>query len=115
HTLNAITTIIYINTKTTPDINTLSLHDALPICLQIGLHAEPARVHRAHHEVGHHTPLPHAREQHAGIGGLESSGGAEPAPEVARSEEHTSELQSRGHLVCRLLLQKKKNDHQVDI
>src|SRR5690625_6287658 len=27
-----------------------------------------------------------------------------------RSEEHTSELQSRGHLVCRLLLEKKKSD-----
>src|SRR5437870_10785215 len=34
-----------------------------------------------------------------------------------RSEEHTSELQSRGHLVCRLLLEKKKkkkkNEHQM--
>src|SRR5690625_6623566 len=29
-------------------------------------------------------------------------------PDVIRSEEHTSELQSRGHLVCRLLLEKKK-------
>src|SRR5690625_6453241 len=29
--------------------------------------------------------------------------------EYTRSEEHTSELQSRGHLVCRLLLEKKKN------
>src|SRR5690625_3948187 len=29
---------------------------------------------------------------------------------AARSEEHTSELQSRGHLVCRLLLEKKKNN-----
>src|SRR5690625_6907499 len=29
---------------------------------------------------------------------------------VYRSEEHTSELQSRGHLVCRLLLEKKKKD-----
>src|SRR5690554_7208400 len=29
-----------------------------------------------------------------------------------RSEEHTSELQSRPHLVCRLLLEKKKNKHQ---
>src|SRR5690625_5661993 len=29
---------------------------------------------------------------------------------VERSEEHTSELQSRGHLVCRLLLEKKKNN-----
>src|SRR2546422_2565131 len=35
------------------------------------------------------------------------------ARETARSEEHTSELQSRLHLVCRLLLEKKKktNDH----
>src|SRR5690625_5699156 len=32
----------------------------------------------------------------------------ENAEEVVRSEEHTSELQSRGHLVCRLLLEKKK-------
>src|SRR5690625_6221614 len=32
------------------------------------------------------------------------------APEAPRSEEHTSELQSRGHLVCRLLLEKKKNE-----
>src|SRR5690625_6546229 len=31
---------------------------------------------------------------------------------AARSEEHTSELQSRGHLVCRLLLEKKKHSHQ---
>src|SRR5690625_7744246 len=35
---------------------------------------------------------------------------AEPVdPRRNRSEEHTSELQSRGHLVCRLLLEKKKN------
>src|SRR5690625_5424059 len=33
---------------------------------------------------------------------------SEPAIEIVRSEEHTSELQSRGHLVCRLLLEKKK-------
>src|SRR2546429_6758668 len=31
-----------------------------------------------------------------------------PAPAMGRSEEHTSELQSRLHLVCRLLLEKKK-------
>src|SRR3989442_8046826 len=30
---------------------------------------------------------------------------------VSRSEEHTSELQSRPHLVCRLLLEKKKNNN----
>src|SRR5258708_15553588 len=33
---------------------------------------------------------------------------------VARSEEHTSELQSPDHLVCRLLLEKKKNKIQID-
>src|SRR2546422_5471257 len=38
-------------------------------------------------------------------GGVNSSGGPQPK----RSEEHTSELQSRLHLVCRLLLEKKKN------
>src|SRR5690625_4220589 len=32
-----------------------------------------------------------------------------------RSEEHTSELQSRGHLVCRLLLEKKKKNHKKQI
>src|SRR2546422_1368373 len=36
--------------------------------------------------------------------------GAEPLP---RSEEHTSELQSRLHLVCRLLLEKKKQKHEI--
>src|SRR2546422_7790941 len=34
-------------------------------------------------------------------------------PIVARSEEHTSELQSRLHLVCRLLLEKKKKKHKT--
>src|SRR5690625_6586234 len=32
---------------------------------------------------------------------------------VLRSEEHTSELQSRGHLVCRLLLEKKNETHHI--
>src|SRR2546422_5391864 len=35
----------------------------------------------------------------------------EPEPQRLRSEEHTSELQSRLHLVCRLLLEKKKNSY----
>src|SRR5690625_3539546 len=35
--------------------------------------------------------------------------GKRKVDEAKRSEEHTSELQSRGHLVCRLLLEKKKN------
>src|SRR5258707_6601361 len=36
---------------------------------------------------------------------------AAAAPRVVRSEEHTSELQSRQYLVCRLLLEKKKSQH----
>src|SRR5947209_8845295 len=36
-------------------------------------------------------------------------GGVETDPVLGRSEEHTSELQSRQYLVCRLLLEKKKN------
>src|SRR5207253_5542187 len=38
---------------------------------------------------------------------------AEPVLAAWRSEEHTSELQSRGHLVCRLLLEKKKAMHKI--
>src|SRR5207253_7913989 len=39
---------------------------------------------------------------------------APPGMTPSRSEEHTSELQSRGHLVCRLLLEKKKNIHKLN-
>src|SRR2546422_5292944 len=35
--------------------------------------------------------------------------------EIERSEEHTSELQSRLHLVCRLLLEKKKKKRQINV
>src|SRR5690348_17638247 len=38
---------------------------------------------------------------------------AEPAPRLERSEEHTSELQSPVHLVCRLLLEKKKKNSHI--
>src|SRR5690625_6804099 len=41
-------------------------------------------------------------------GGVIGSMASAAWPERRRSEEHTSELQSRGHLVCRLLLEKKK-------
>src|SRR5205085_8541818 len=48
-----------------------------------------------------------------------STGGLSPTPTTtARSEEHTSELQSQSNLVCRLLLEKKKNtqtDNEVKI
>src|SRR2546429_5404353 len=84
----------FFNDTATTEIYTLSLHDALPIFLLDGRLALPrAGVGR--------TVLPGAHaDQHiphpVGIPGH-------------RSEEHTSELQSRLHLVCRLLLEKKKN------
>src|SRR3989442_11708007 len=49
-----------------------------------------------------------AEDAEGGDASEESKDEAQPAEEL-RSEEHTSELQSRPHLVCRLLLEKKKN------
>src|SRR3989442_8114013 len=53
------------------------------------------------------------QEMHAG-----PDGPLQVRPDLRRSEEHTSELQSRPHLVCRLLLEKKKigvgNDDDID-
>src|SRR5438105_15717189 len=72
----------------TAGISTLSLHDALPIL-------------SAHRRVD-----PHGRE----IRDLGAHGVVERLAHALRSEEHTSELQSRVDLVCRLLLEKKKWD-----
>src|SRR5205809_3034542 len=86
------------------NIYTLSLHDALPICL-LGYfdallgheHADDARV-RPDRVVELHWHLSPVFSCFV----------------VDRSEEHTSELQSRLHLVCRLLLEKKKyNIHNI--
>src|SRR5437870_11407002 len=78
----------YTDTATT-EIYTLSLHDALPISDHAEVQHRPAITAHAAREL---VPRPHAP---GSIG-------------ASRSEEHTSELQSRGHLVCRLLLEKKK-------
>src|SRR2546422_6304372 len=55
-------------------------------------------------------PLLYNRARHGdwGIGHSKTAGGDDEPPDPERSEEHTSELQSRLHLVCRLLLEKKK-------
>src|SRR2546422_6875497 len=70
----------FFNDTATTEIYTLSLHDALPI----------------------------SRRRESASGHTRAD--TEPAPDSRRrrSEEHTSELQSRLHLVCRLLLEKKK-------
>src|SRR5690242_21958319 len=79
----------------TTEISTLSLHDALPIF------AHPAAGHDGEHAAG----LDHLAEAVAAVGDLLGHVGH---VEVGRSEEHTSELQSHVNLVCRLLLEKKK-------
>src|SRR2546422_4640791 len=85
----------FFNDTATTEIYTLSLHDALPISLPIGRF--PRR----------HDALPHGRANYRQGAGDENRG--EPGQRDAeRLEEHTSELQSRLHLVCRLLLEKKK-------
>src|SRR3989442_8766469 len=48
------------------------------------------------------------REPETGVEEARQAGVVAPGDDAGRSEEHTSELQSRPHLVCRLLLEKKK-------
>src|SRR5438093_7772281 len=92
---------LFFNDTATSEIYTLSLHDALPIS-----GARSARAPRA--------AVDRLRPARAHLGGPCRGRGARawPAREHARSEEHTSELQSLTNLVCRLLLEKKKNTTQ---
>src|SRR3712207_8855235 len=88
---------IFFNDSATTDIYTLSLHDALPIFPHpLALAARPGR--RLVRGLG-------ARAVGRQLPGQRRSGAARHAR--SRSEEHTSELQSRQYLVCRLLLEKK--------
>src|SRR5206468_4634209 len=107
--------LYYFTATATCHFHTLSLHDALPISLDdprgnLVQHEFPgAGVHRvtgvrpaliAHDQIGalgeHVDNLPFALVERADL------------VVRYRSEEHTSELQSRSDLVCRLLLEKKK-------
>src|SRR5205814_7427746 len=86
----------------TPEIYTLSLHDALPIL------AVPCAAQIIHEGVDYwRTPLNGTKFKFPEKD-VESLCKAAPDPTWNRSEEHTSELQSLRHLVCRLLLEKKK-------
>src|SRR5262249_58176024 len=78
----------FFNDTAPPEISTLSLHDALPIWAIVALARPSLRASCA--------------------GWPFSSAGV--AASCARSEEHTSELQSLTNLVCRLLLEKKKQN-----
>src|SRR2546430_7951929 len=101
----------FFNDTATTEIYTLSLHDALPICRGACLRPRPDRLQRgrARRRALRHRRRLHRRFSDRSEGGLALRARA-PAREPGRSEEHTSELQSQSNLVCRLLLEKKKND-----
>src|SRR2546422_3711155 len=80
----------FFNDTATTEIYTLSLHDALPISLSQVEAVCDVRYERAV-RIGNEYRIPTVTD---------------------RSEEHTSELQSRLHLVCRLLLEKKKKNNK---
>src|SRR5687768_18368884 len=89
------------------EIYTLSLHDALPIC---GLaEAELEEFDRAGEAGG--RVLGARLELERRRVGIPAGGVGGEVLDDLRSEEHTSELQSRLHLVCRLLLEKKNKDN----
>src|SRR3712207_8828843 len=102
----------FFNDTATTEIYTLSLHDALPISGHRGrTHTLSTRHDRRYHGGRRPRRLRSApaatRPRTDGTG----SGRADLTGHTAsRSEEHTSELQSRQYLVCRLLLEKKKDD-----
>src|SRR5207253_5977855 len=108
-----LTSLLSSTHPSTTELYTLSLHDALPIL--VGHHDDRGAGDRDRQE-GRHLEesvrdgvvhqVPRERAQ-----GCADETGVESPPRTdssRRSEEHTSELQSRGHLVCRLLLEKKK-------
>src|SRR5689334_24518708 len=94
-------TALFFNTTATTEIYTLSLHDALPISDTLGRPCSRG-VPVAARPRWLSLDLAVPRE----YGSLSAK---KQAGNVARSEEHTSELQSQFHLVCRLLLEKKKS------
>src|SRR3712207_7065025 len=98
----------FFNDTATTEIYTLSLHDALPISLRqqrlrLVLEERECRVER--HRWRNDSLDPY---------GIELLEFLQLARLRRRSEEHTSELQSRQYLVCRLLLEKKKQTKTLD-
>src|SRR3712207_7235830 len=100
--------LFFFNDAATTEIYTLSLHDALPISPEWTSAARgPRRPPRRRPRSSSSTSAPGARTPAATR--------AAPRSGRMRSEEHTSELQSRQYLVCRLLLEKKKIHTSVQL
>src|SRR2546425_5244066 len=90
----------FFNDTATTEIYTLSLHDALPIYYGSGSIATlPIRCSSSRTFPGFRRSAP-----------ITTSASTAFRCCSSRSEEHTSELQSLAYLVCRLLLEKKKNN-----
>src|SRR3712207_7163317 len=94
--------LFFFNDTATTEIYTLSLHDALPIftlvaALALGRPLDAEDVSRLQQLVASRADFPPRPDFFEVF-----------ARSLTRSEEHTSELQSRQYLVCRLLLEKKK-------
>src|SRR5204863_9615536 len=101
--------IFFFTDPATSEIYTLSLHDALPIWeLREGRLPPPGRLPGLRSQVDRQDAASPARRQgdRRHVHGHPRRTG--PVRDAERSEEHTSELQSRRDLVCRLLLEKKK-------
>src|SRR5687768_18113491 len=94
---NSFFIVFFFNDTPSPEIYTLSLHDALPICSS----SNPVSGVTI-------ATLMLSALLLVFVMGKGHPAGPAAALTIARSEEHTSELQSRLHLVCRLLLEKKK-------
>src|SRR5438045_5430447 len=92
-----IVVFCFFNVTPPTELYTLSLHDALPIWPRGACAAPRAPVAAARGAGGARPALDRAARATAPLGSR-------------RSEEHTSELQSLRHLVCRLLLEKKKKE-----
>src|SRR2546422_2873620 len=79
-------------------------------CRRRTVHLFQGRHDVAHRRLRRDPSVVDVREVEFTVLALLPAGEANGAPETLRSEEHTSELQSRLHLVCRLLLEKKKKN-----
>src|SRR5690606_42057590 len=101
---STISIVTSFTAPTSTEMYTLSLHDALPILIR-ELMVDPAQYRPWRTKFLRTVGQAYARAPHAPevLALLDTA-----LPEEARSEEHTSELQSRENLVCRLLLEKKK-------